>query len=49
MISDNVYIILFKRIYHDLVELVQKRFPAIDKDFLAVYLKRMSRVTITAF
>lgn len=42
MISDNVYIILFKRIYHDLVELIQKRFPKIDKDFLVVCLEAPS-------
>ena len=38
MISDNVYIILFKRIYNALVECVQKRHPTINKDFLAVCL-----------
>ena len=31
MISDNVYIILFKRIYNALVESVQKRHPTINK------------------
>lgn len=42
MISDNVYTILFKRIYSDLVECIQKRNPTINKDYLAVCLTSAS-------
>lgn len=42
MISDNVYIILFKRIYQDCVEFVHKYFPTIDEDFLVVCLNSPS-------
>ncbi len=45
MISDNVYIILFKRIYNALIESVQKRHPTINKDFLAVCLTSSSVFT----
>lgn len=42
MISDNVYIILFKKVYYNLVECIQKQHPTIDNDFLEVCLNSSS-------
>lgn len=42
MISDDVYIILFKRIYNGIVKDVQERYPTLDKDFLVVCLTSSS-------
>ena len=42
MISDKIIIVLFRRIYHDLFDRIQKQRPSISKDFLIVCLESSS-------